>query len=447
MIRRPLFFFFVFCILIAFHSFSVPISANWKNNLKIGIVYKLKKPFIYIIENTWAKKTRIFPKGTKVYVSRRWIQDHLIYGNTKPVSLGINSVEGACKDDPGYSEFIIPYAEKNDYLEEISEESPLAHWQVGNADELKHGVPNIKANYYYNYNFPINVYPAIEHSLERIRLIEGSEPFRIVKSSPFCLEDEITIRYYGNDNENKKKKQPLYQGAGYFELASSHLDMDFCLKAMDFFKDEPRYWKRIPSDAKDKISWDEVSSKFYKQLYDIDSSIEPQWVDTFSNKDHAAGRAGPEIRLYQTSQLPLGLRSKLPENGWLAQYAGPLYYQCAGGICRAQGYQISISPDGTVSNFVKNGLYFWNGHAELLLTTKDGERLLKAVNNPTLLKSAYSKIGSSNYVASMSQVYGQTDRQAGNTYGTFLVHVSKIRAVIGLSNWPLHQGPAPGGVH
>ncbi len=418
---------------------------TWKNNPDFNIVYRVKRD----IYSPLKPDTISFKTGDLVIFSR--VSNELRgWGGFTHYCLMKASV-GRNEDTPGNGERCsghLPCADFNDALE------PTSDVFVGKqAEPIDSNVPNVKPNFSYGHNFPVTVYPAKSFLGERPRLILGPFDVRIVTPSPDCQEGEFTVRIVKRerhseemDEEYRKiqKRQPTYAFAGPSD------GVDFCIPIKAFVAQMKQY-KQISPTLSDIPAWEDFSKNYYSGLSNLASSHETvTQISPFSEKDKKSGRSGPAIKMRKITSLPPKERAGLPNDAWVVEYGGPLYYACSSGSCRAQGYQIAVGSDGKLLQVLKNRLYYWNGGAELLLDEQDIKRLVGISNDKDQLKLIHRWAKGEQpqaFNASMSKLSEMKyPKQAGNSFGTFVLHLSKVREQLKTKNkWPIYDGAAPGG--
>ncbi len=418
----------------------VPIPEAWKNNPDFGVVYE-------VTGNVAGLKI-----GGRVILSRRSMDDILLRDETDR-SIGICRLGDKNQDDGGICDTQVPYAALKELLKPTTEAAPMAHWEKWHADHLDPMIPNVKPNFYYHSTFPLNVHPASGPIEQRPNLILSGASFRVISPSPHCKPDELTIRL---SEETAGSSYLAKRRAAHPEviMAGPWYGDDYCLSVRRFVLNAAQENHEVDPKAKDILPWEDVSRLYSAHLPGAvasptnDKAIP---VDPFSEADRKRGRSGPTIKLKQITTIPETDRQGLADDTWVADYGGPLYYACAGGSCRMQGYQVALGPDGKILKVLKNHLYYWDGHAELPLDPKDWERLLKVANDKDQLRQVYDwakgKQGPA-FTAEMSRLAQMgAPRQAGNSFGTFLLHLSKIREKepFKANGWPTYDGPAPGG--
>ena len=406
---------------------------KWKNNPNFEIVYLTRVP----IYNSTTNKN--MPVGTKVTISRRKFDDTLI--RDEAPNYGLLVVGERFQDDPGIRDAEIAARDLFTSLKPTLEPSPLPHWEIYYAKFADTEIPNIKVNRYYAPSFPEIAFAALPHKNdERPFVIFDSIPFRLVKQSPYCLGDELTVRL-----KNSKEVDPFYvkkmneNQKVYPDLVFSdfNIESDYCVKLKRFTQKFTAY-DIVDPNSVDALTWEDYLA-LNKKFVPSATAKGVIRVSPFSKFDKDSGRDGPNILLVPD------------ENGWTASYMGPLYYACAGGACRLQGYKVHINKDGVVDNFIENRLYLWDGRNELLLKDRSIKLLTNLCNHREMLAEAYvwAKNKQENYfTASMSRLSQLVEGRAGNSFGTFILHLSKIREYLELDKtqgWPIYTGPSPGG--
>ena len=400
-----------------------PIPDRWKNNPYLGRVYILKDDVSPL------------KSGDKVAISIRSVEDCLF--RSKPnETLGLLLVGGKNQDDPGVIDVLVPYSDIPKLLELTEEKAPLTHWQKHYSKEADGHIPNLKPNFWHSTNFPITVYLAAKQKKERPRLIMYGDVWRLIQPSPYCTKDEFTVRLQEPEGRSKKSRNEEKQKVLPYVLADWEFGSDYCINIRELLAEGPNQHAIVDPKLPDQIDWDNFVVAYHVSFDAVNKKT--LRVSPFSEADKASGRTGPSIRVTKTT-----------EGTWIAEYDGPLYYACAGGVCRVQSYKIELDDKGTLVQFKKNGLYYWNGQDELLLEKVDLERLLWIANNKDQLGKVYEWAKSDSnesYSASMSKLSEiKSPRRAGNSFGTFVIHLSKIREAIGAATlWPIYDGASPG---
>lgn len=416
-----------------------PIPSLWRNTPLFGRVYEVIKTV------PAGPNGKDIPVGTKVLVSRRTVED-LLRRDEKRVGLLI--VGQRNEDDPGITDGYIPLLAISEYLRTTNAVGPLAHWESHEEKFADKEIPNLKPNHYFQSSFVMNAYPARPYKKERPVLLGHALIVRMIKPSPHCLDSEVTIRL----REPKKDEwylKEIREKNPSLAIAGPWYGTDYCVSFQDFLLNFSPNGGEITEALPDAMTWDEAIEHYHTKFVLKQMQAAVVKVSPYSAEDLKEGRMSPNIRVTPVKSLPKSDHGDLPIDGWIAEYSGPLYYSCAGGVCRAQGYRIVLDGDGKITGFQKNNLYSWNGHVELPLDKDDEKRLIELCNDAKMLEElhafAKSESGES-YAAKMSGLSAakKIGRSSGNTYGTFVVHLSKIREKLGFKErWPIYDGKAP----
>ncbi len=420
-----------------------PIPPTWTNNPRLGNVYEVVKTVRaegYGIEVS---------KGTKVLISRRYLTDQIHRDPKTEKKLALLVLGGSNQDDPGLTDARIPYLAAAEYLRPTEEAGPLPHWEEHVVKFADKEIPDLKPNHFFQHTFAVNLTLAAPHEGERPLLIGAALIVRMIKPSPHCLESEVTVRL--KDPGNDRLLQEHRRDNPDFALAGPWYGSDYCVSYRDFLNEFHPTAGLVDENLPDGLSWDEAVDRFHgsfvlKAMQDAVVKVNP-----YSKADETDGRSAPSIRVTPIQDLRKEDQRDLPADGWVAEYSGNLYYSCAGGVCRAQGYRVALDGQGKVVRFLKNRLYSWDGRVELPLDRDDETRLIELCNDPRRLDELHNLAKTQSgerYAAKMSELSAAGQRvparHAGNAYGTFVVHVSKVREGLGLNaQWPIYEGKAP----
>ncbi len=257
-----------------------------------------------------------------------------------------------------------------------------------------------------------------------------------------CAKDAVAVQHRVYTNP----KAQTFRSLGLVEYQSKENKNDFPVQIVpeEFkdFSDQPGFGC-IPNKIFKNVMFQTEFTVKAREYYPIDYAAPPQTPNTplhgvsvFMSTEE---KTAPDV--YLTPYTEAECQNK---TCYVATYDGPLYNTCDG-MCRMQGYSVVIDSSGFVVKFLASTLVYQN-LSEYIMDKGSLERLRLIVNNPILLKKIYEQIPEDNFAARMSLL--STDFfGGGNTVGTFLVHMARVRSALKMNNWNPYVGSSPGYRH
>jgi hypothetical protein len=244
----PLFVAFLWCGL---SNSQETIPDSWKNNPILGKVYLLKRD------------VGSLHAGDRVAISIRTLGDSLI--RSEPTKMGLLKLSGPNYNDPGICDESIPWEDASEYLTLTAEDAPPTHWQHHYKLKTEIHKPDVKPEYWHSNNFPITVYPAAKFTSERPRLILQGSVYYIIKPSPFCKKDELTIRLEPHDTDDSKIRyyEEKRRLSPPFEIAGHWYGSDYCVSIASLIQEGPAQHGLIDPPLPDQLKWNEFVALYH----------------------------------------------------------------------------------------------------------------------------------------------------------------------------------------
>jgi hypothetical protein len=125
--------------------------------------------------------------------------------------------------------------------------------------------------------------------------------------------------------------------------------------------------------------------------------------------------------------------------GYLISYHGTLYGVC-GRKCKLQGYTVVMDSQGKIIKFLDSTLA--QTAVEYDISQAGLDRILNLANNEAdALKKLFDKTSAVNEDYSARMSTATTLWGAGNSVGTFQLHISLVREKLNLKDYPIYKWP------